>query len=83
VGSEITLRELLMTKQSLSLIATLLILIGLVLIVVGTSGADLLWQLGLSAVGLAMLASLGTRWAKTSSPERGGPQPEDDRSRDA
>lgn len=52
-----------MTKQTLHAIASALIVISLILVVVGLPDNDLMWQLGLGVVGLAMLISLATRWA--------------------
>jgi type III secretory pathway component EscS len=46
------------------MIATVLILIGFVLIVTGLQQDTILWQIGLAAIALAMLLSLAGRWIK-------------------
>lgn len=53
-----------MSKDRLLLAASLLLLVGFVLLVVGLGGARPLWLAGLATVVLAMLLSLGTRWAR-------------------
>lgn len=59
-----------MREETLYVIASLLILAGLVLIVVGFQGTPLLWQAGLAVVAAAMLVSLATRWAKDDDEDR-------------
>ena len=51
-----------MQKNTIYLIASLLILLGLALIVWGLPDTPLVWQAGLIAVTLAMILSLLTRW---------------------
>lgn len=59
-----------MTHNALYVLATLLILLGLVLIVVGLGEVaglgemPILWRAGLAAVALAMILSLATRWIR-------------------
>lgn len=53
-----------MSQKSLYIVASLLILAGLLLIVLGLAGSELLWKLGLALVGLAMLLSLATHWVQ-------------------
>lgn len=52
-----------MTKQTLHIIASVLIIAGLALIVLGLQQENLMWQAGLGAVALAMILSFATRWA--------------------
>lgn len=57
-----------MSKRTLQVAATVLILVALALIVSGLSYAQPeIWGLGLIAVGMAMLMSLATRWARDES----------------
>lgn len=52
-----------MKKNTLFMIASVLILVALVLIVWGFNNETaLLWQAGLGVITLAMLLSLGSRW---------------------
>ena len=51
-----------MSRCTLYLLATVLILVSLVLIVVGLQGAPVLWVVGLAVVALAMGLSLVARW---------------------
>ena len=51
-----------MSRRTLYLLATVLILVSLVLIVVGLQGAPVLWVVGLAVVALAMGLSLVARW---------------------
>jgi predicted lysophospholipase L1 biosynthesis ABC-type transport system permease subunit len=53
-----------LTRLHLYTIATVLILVGLVLIVTGFQQDNFLWQIGLTAIALAMLLSLAGRWIK-------------------
>lgn len=50
-----------MTSNRLNLIASLLVLVGLVLLVVGLPDNRVVWLLGLGAVGAAMVVAMGTR----------------------
>ena len=53
-----------MTKRTLGIAASVLILVALALIVAGlTNELPVAWGLGLIAVALAMVMSLATRWA--------------------
>jgi hypothetical protein len=53
-----------MTKRSLQIAASALILVALALIVIGLGNErPAVWGLGLGAVGAAMIMSLATRWA--------------------
>ena len=53
-----------MTKRTLGIAASVLILVALALIVAGlTNELPVAWGLGLIAVTLAMVMSLATRWA--------------------
>lgn len=54
-----------MTKQSLHIIAAVLILASLALIAVGVQGPALLWQIGLITLSLAMILSFATHWARS------------------
>ena len=63
-----------MSKQLLYLVASLLLLAGLALIVLGLQQENVLWQAGAGAVALAMLLSFATRWipaAKTDKEQKG------------
>ena len=52
-----------MTKRTLQIGASALILVALALIVIGLMNEwPVLWGLGLLAVGVAMVMSLATRW---------------------
>jgi predicted lysophospholipase L1 biosynthesis ABC-type transport system permease subunit len=53
-----------MTRLQLYVVATILILIGLVFLVVGLNQDTILWQIGLGSIALAMLFSLASRWVK-------------------
>lgn len=59
-------------KARLHIGASILILIGLVLLVTGLQGPGILWQIGLGVVGVAMLLSLLTRWTAGSEEEPQG-----------
>lgn len=52
-----------MTKQTLYIISSVLIIAGLALIVLGLQRQPALWYAGLGAVATAMLLSLATHWA--------------------
>lgn len=53
-----------MTKRTLRIAASVLILVALVLIVAGLANEQpVVWGLGLIAVAIAMAMSLATRWA--------------------
>lgn len=57
-----------MSKRSLQITASVLILGALGLLVAGLdSDAPMIWGAGLVAVALAMIISLATRWAKADS----------------
>jgi hypothetical protein len=58
-----------MKKEMLYLMASVLILIGLALIVIGLGGTAVVWQIGLILVALAMLVSLISRWSGTGEGE--------------
>jgi predicted lysophospholipase L1 biosynthesis ABC-type transport system permease subunit len=53
------------TRVQLYIIASILILIGLVLLVIGLNQDSILWQVGLGAIASAMLISLAGRWVKS------------------
>ena len=55
-----------MSRCTLYLLATVLILVSLVLIVVGLQGTPVLWVVGLAVVALAMGLSLAARWVPDS-----------------
>lgn len=59
-----------MTKNVLFIIAVALILAGFVLVVYGLPNRSLLWQIGLIALALAMLASLATRFGESKEKEK-------------
>ena len=53
-----------MTKRTLRIAASILIVVALALIVAGLANEQaVVWGLGLIAVGIAMIMSLATRWA--------------------
>ena len=53
-----------MTKRTLRIAASILIVVALTLIVVGLANEQaVVWGLGLIAVAIAMIMSLATRWA--------------------
>ncbi len=52
-----------MNKETLYIVASLLIVAGLILIVWGLQQENVLWQIGLGAVAVAMAVSFATRWA--------------------
>jgi predicted lysophospholipase L1 biosynthesis ABC-type transport system permease subunit len=53
-----------MTRLQLYIVATILILIGLVFLVVGLNQDTVLWQIGVGSIALALLFSLARRWVK-------------------
>jgi len=55
-----------MTTNRLNLIASLLVLAGLVLLVVGLPDNRVVWLLGLGAVGVAMVVAMGTRLTESA-----------------
>lgn len=57
-----------MSKNSLNLVASVLILLGFALIVAGLQGRPLLWKVGLAVEAVALVLSLGTQWAKEKAP---------------
>lgn len=63
-----------MTANTLNIIASLLLLAGLVLLVLGLPDNSLVWQLGLGSVTLAMLVAVGTRFTEESGDEDGEAQ---------
>lgn len=53
-----------MTKRTLQIAASILIVVALALIVAGLANEQaVVWGLGLIAVAIAMIMSLATRWA--------------------
>lgn len=53
-----------MTRRTLRIAASILIVVALALIVTGLAhGQAVVWGLGLIAVAIAMIMSLATRWA--------------------
>jgi hypothetical protein len=53
-----------MTKRTLGIAASILIVVALALIVAGLANEQaVVWGLGLIAVAIAMIMSLATRWA--------------------
>lgn len=64
-----------MTKNVLLAAAVALIVAGFVLIMLGLGGRAPLWQIGLAAIALAMLASLATRLFKKDREETAENEP--------
>lgn len=60
-----------MTSNRLNLIASLFVLAGLVLLVVGLPDNRIMWLLGLGAVGVAMVVAIGTRVTEQREEEEG------------